>query len=412
MNTKQFKFSFYVFAMIGAILTLALLATAAFAGGVALAPQLNSTAQAAPAVQSANPATDDMLAAYENALTGIYDTALPSVVEIVVTQKVERDSSHQFNFDFGPSGPRSQQQPDNPYRFGQGSGFVWDTEGHIVTNYHVVKNADSVEVIFADGARLEAKVLGGDPDADLAVLQVEEPAGGLKPLPLGDSDSLQPGHLTIAIGTPFGQDFSMTSGIVSAVGRTIRSGNSSYSIPEVIQTDAAINPGNSGGPLLNRHGEVIGINTMIISQSGSNAGIGFAVPINIAQKVVPTLIKGQDYEYAWLGISGTTLSTEAANEMGLPADTTGALVISVAQDSPADKAGLRGSDKTLTIAGREFPFGGDVITAIDGQAVGDMDDLIAYLVEQLRPGDKADLTIIRDGQSETVTVTLGSRPNN
>jgi len=411
MNTKRFKTSFYVFSMIGAIVTLALLATAAFAGGVALAPQLNSSAQAAPAAQTAS--DGDVLAAYENALTGIYNDALPSIVEIVVTEKVDTSSFHQFNFDFGPSGPQFQQQPDqNPYRYGQGSGFVWDTDGHIVTNNHVVENADSVEVIFADGTRLDAEVLGTDPDADLAVLQVDEPAGGLNPLPLGDSDTLQPGQLTIAIGAPYGQDFTMTSGIVSAVGRTIRSGNSNYSIPEVIQTDAAINPGNSGGPLLNRHGEVIGINTMIISKSGSNAGVGFAVPINIAQKVVPTLISGEDYEYAWLGISGTTLSPDAAAEMDLPEDTTGALVISVAQNSPADKAGLHGSDKTLTIAGREFPFGGDVITAIDDQPVSEMDDLITYLVDNLKPGDKADLTIIRDGETRTVTVTLGSRPAN
>ncbi|RME50310.1 MAG: PDZ domain-containing protein, partial [Caldilineae bacterium] len=304
------------------------------------------------------------------------------------------------------------QQPREYYNHGLGSGFVWDKEGHIVTNYHVVADATDVEVVFADGTEAKAEVLGTDPDADLAVIKVDLPAEDLHPVTLGDSDALQPGQIAIAIGNPFGQDFTMTSGIISAVGRTIRSGNSPFSIPEVIQTDAPINPGNSGGPLLNRHGEVIGINTMIISRSGASAGIGFAVPINIAKTVVPTLMKGERYEYSWLGITGTTLTPEVADFMDLPDGTRGVLVIDVATNSPADKAGLRGSDKTLKVAGAEYQLGGDVITAIDDQPVEEMDDLIAYLVEETRPGDTVTLTVLHpNGEQETLKVTLAARPD-
>jgi serine protease Do len=204
----------------------------------------------------------------------------------------------------------------------------------------------------------------------------------------------------------------MTSGIVSAVGRTISSRNSSFLIPEVIQTDAAINPGSSGGPLLNRQGEVIGINAMIISESGSNAGVGFAIPINIAKQILPTLIAGKEYQYAWLGIDGISLTEEVAAAMSLPADTRGALVTSVAQGSPADRAGLHGSQEVLTVAGQEYPSGGDIITAIEGEPVGGTDDLITYLVENTHPGDQVTLNLIRSGgEKESVSVTLGVRPN-
>ncbi|MDX1521274.1 MAG: trypsin-like peptidase domain-containing protein, partial [Anaerolineae bacterium] len=303
------------------------------------------------------------------------------------------------------------QTPEEFYNQGQGSGFVWDEAGHIVTNYHVVENASRVEVIFANDTIVEAEVLGVDPDADLAVLQVDVPAGTLKPVTLGDSDALQVGQLAVAIGNPFGQEFTMTSGIISAVGRTIRSGNSLFSIPEVIQTDAPINPGNSGGPLLNRQGEVVGINSQIISRSGANAGIGFAIPINIAKQIVPTLIEGEKFEYAWLGITGTTLTSEVADFMKLPADTRGVLVIDVAQDGPANEAGLQGSDKTLTVEGAEYQLGGDVIIGIDDQPVEHMDDLITYLIEETRPGDEITLEVIRpDGEQETINITLAARP--
>jgi len=296
MNKR--KISQYTLVSLAAAVALAVVAALAFAGGLALAPRLNVVAQAADGggvlqLTSTVPAelvleSDDVLATFEGALISVYQRTLPSVVDVEVTQRVSVGTGNGFG---GGSG--------DLFRQGEGSGFVWDTEGHIVTNYHVVQDAETVRVIFADGASLEAEVIGSDADADLAVLEVKLPASGLQPLVLGDSDALQVGQLTIAIGNPYGQDFTMTTGIVSAVGRTIPANRSSFSIPQVIQTDAAINPGNSGGPLLNRRGEVVGINAMILSDSGSNDGVGFAIPINIARQIVPTLIAGEDYEYAW-----------------------------------------------------------------------------------------------------------------
>lgn len=402
-KTKGF---FYLFIGAGAIITLALLATITFSAGLILAPQLNSVAQAAPATAAEE---TDALAIYENAMTGIYNAAIPSVVKIEVVQKAQTQQDQFQGFETNPLFPQMPQQ-QTP-RQGQGSGFVWDNQGHIVTNNHVVEGADKVSVSFVDGTSVEATVVGTDPDSDLAVLKIDLPASQLKPLPLGDSNTLAVGQLTIALGNPFGQEFTMTSGIISAVGRTIRGGNSAYSIPEAIQTDAAINPGNSGGPLLNRRGEVIGINSQIISESGSSAGIGFAIPIDIARKVVPTLIEGKDFEYAWLGISGQSVTGDIAEVMDLPADTQGALVISLAQGGPADKAGLKGSDKILSVDGLEIPFGGDVITAINNTPVSGMDDLITYLLEKTQPGDKVDLSVMqKGGKTSTVTVTLGTRP--
>lgn len=337
-----------------------------------------------------------IVAAQEEVLSRIYENALPSVVHIRVVQKVQAPGI---------------QGPQEFYRRGEGSGFVWDREGHTVTNNHVVEGSDRVEVVFWDGTTVEAAVLGTDPDADLAVIKVDLPAEKLQPLSLGDSASLKVGQMAVAIGNPFGQEFTMTSGIISALGRTIRSGASFFSIPEVIQTDAPINPGNSGGPLLDRQGRVIGINTMIISQSGASAGIGFAVPVNIAKRVVPALIEEGRYEYAWLGISGTSLTPELARLMDLPEETRGTLVVNVAKDGPAEKAGLRGSDKTVKKDGQELQIGGDVIVSINGQPVEDMDDLIAYLVRETRPGDTVKLGLIRQGgRRETVEVVLGTRP--
>ncbi len=382
-----------------------------FAGGVFLAPHLNGIAQAA----QTSPSDADVVAAYERALSDLYNAAVPSVVSIRVTQSVEGRSQLPTPFEFGP--PDALPQPDEegqiPPRRGQGSGFVWDTEGHIITNYHVVADATGVEVVFANGRTVEAEVLGTDPNSDLAVIKVDLPASELQPVTLGDSDNLKVGQLAIAIGSPFGQEFTMTSGIVSAVGRTIRSGNTFFSIPEAIQTDAPINPGNSGGPLLDRQGAVIGINTQILSFSGVNGGVGFAVPINTAKQVVPTLIKGEDYEYAWLGITGATLTSEVIESMKLPTDLQGALIINVAQDGPADKVGLVGSDKTtLTVEGIDYQLGGDIITTIDGQPVKSIEELITYLNQETRPGDTIQLEVIHaDGSQETVNVTLGTRPS-
>jgi 2-alkenal reductase len=298
---------------------------------------------------------------------------------------------------------------DDLYRRGEGSGFVWDTEGHIVTNDHVVEDATIVEVHFKDGTILEADVIGTDPQSDIAVIKVDPTQVALKPVTLGDSDQVKVGQLAVAIGNPFGQTWTMTRGIVSAVGRVIQSGLSRFSIPEVIQTDAAINPGNSGGPLLNSRGEVIGMNTMIISQSGSSSGVGFAVPSNIIAKVVPALISKGSYAYPWLGITGRDLLPQDVKALDLPVRR-GALVLDVAAGSPADKAGLRGSERVIRVQGQELTTGGDVITAIDDTPVTGMDQLISYLVRKTQPGQQVTLTIIRDGKEKKVTVTLAERP--
>ena len=399
---------FFTVISITAVLLLVLLTSVAFAGGIVLAPQLMSTAQAAPRAVG----DSEIVAAYEDQLAAIYEEAVDSVVKIDVT--VFRNSVNN-NSESGPTPDFSPFTPFPPDDFplqGQGSGFVWDTEGHIVTNYHVVSGAEEVVVTFADGAQADAEVIGSDPDADLAVLKVDLPAEDLEPLAIGDSDNLHVGQLTVAIGTPFGQDFTMTSGIVSAIGRTIRSGNGQYSIPTVIQTDASINPGNSGGPLLNRLGEVIGINTQILSRSGSNSGVGFAVPINIASRVVPTLIAGQAYEYSWLGISGNDLNSDIADFLQLPANTHGALVAAVAEGGPAELAGLRGVEQVEEVNGQSFPVGADIIVAINGEAVDGINDVITYLVQSTKPGDEITLDVIRaDGQPASLTVTLGVRPH-
>ena len=353
---------------------------------------------------------DDIVAAQEQVLVRIYETLLPSVVRISVIQQLN----------LGQDAPRLPRipglpLPDDPQDFfqrGQGSGFVWDNDGHIVTNNHVIQGADRVIVLFADRTEIEARVIGTDPDSDLAVLELEESKDDAVPVVLGDSDGLKVGQMAVAIGAPFGQDFTMTTGIISALSRTIRSSNSTYSIPQVIQTDAPINPGNSGGPLLDRQGRVIGVNTQIISRSGVSSGIGFSVPIDTAKQVIPALIKDGRYEYSWLGITGSTLGSEMAEEMDLPRNTGGALVIQVNSDSPADMAGLRGSARTINLDGIDIPSGGDVIVAIEGVAVKTMDDLISYLVSKTRPGEKIILDILRDGEGRrTLEVTLGKRPS-
>jgi 2-alkenal reductase len=332
------------------------------------------------------PDADAIVAAQEQVISGIYDRLVPSVVRI------------------------RSSRPREPLP-SSGSGFVWDDQGHIVTNHHVIEGASRVTVIFADDTELEATVLGSDPDSDLAVLQAEESDHPMTPVILGDSSAVRVGNIAVAIGNPFGLEFTITSGIISAVGRTINSGNSDFSIPQVIQTDAPINPGNSGGPLLDRQGQVIGINTQIISNNGASSGIGFAVPINAARRVIPGLIADGHYDYAWLGISGTTLTRDLAELNGLPRNTRGTQIIDLAPGGPADKGGLHGSDATGTIDGLEVPVGGDLIVAINGSPIEEMDQLIVYLIENTSPGDEVEIGYLRGGQSEeTLTVTLGKRP--
>lgn len=350
---------------------------------------------------------DAIVAAFETVLGRIYEDSLNSVVQIRVAQQFDPQQGGEFVNPFA--------DPNNPdedfFSRGEGSGFVWDSQGHIVTNRHVVADADRVTVIFANGSEVEADVVGVDTDSDLAVLKIEFPTDDIVPVQLGDSDEVKVGQTAVAIGNPFSQDFTLTSGIVSAVGRTIRSGASQYSIPAVIQTDASINPGNSGGPLLNRKGEVIGINTQMISRSGSNSGIGFAVPINVAKTVVPSLIGDGQFDYAWLGISGGTVSGRVAGLMDLPSDTRGALVILLAPDGPAETAGMRASESVERIDGFNVPYGGDVIIGIDGDSIRSMDDLIAYLVANTRPGDVIIMEVMRPGgEVVEIEVTLGTRP--
>ena len=285
-----------------------------------------------------------IFAAQEQVLVDIYEKLVPSVVQVRTVRELgdmpQAPEVPSLPFDRFPDIPR---MPDERFRRGGGTGFIWDEQGRIVTNHHVVAGADRVIVTLYDGSETDAEILGFDPDSDLAVLQIEIPEGvGVNPVQLGDSSALKVGQSVAAIGNPFGQDFSITSGIVSAVGRTIRSGHSQFSIPEVIQTDASMNPGNSGGPLLDRLGRVIGVNTQIISQSGANAGIGFAVPVNIAKQVVPTLIEKGEYSYAWLGISGTTLRPDVAERMDLPRDTRGTLVIDVTDGRSGGQGGNLG----------------------------------------------------------------------
>jgi len=347
----------------------------------------------------------NLVAAQESVMIQIYQKAVPSVVNIQVIQgSGGNDGTGAF--------PNVPGVPEDFLERGEGSGFVWDDKGRIVTNQHVIDGAEIVTVIFSDRTQVLAKVLGGDTDSDLAVLELLEPIDGLNPIDLGDSSEVLVGQLAIAIGAPFGQEFTMTSGIVSAVGRTIRSGFSQFTVPEVIQTDAPINPGNSGGPLLDRHGRVMGINTQIISRSGSNAGVGLAVPINIAKMVVPALIEDGKYEYSWLGISGGPVRPHVVQLMDLPEGTEGALVITVREDGPAADGGLTGSDRTEVVNGIQYALGGDTITGIDGSKVRDMTDLIVYLTNNTRPGDEIMLEVIhQDGTSEDLQIVLGTRPS-
>ena len=348
--------------------------------------------------------------AEEQLLINIYKRVNPAVANIRVTKRVKG-----FRFEFEipgfPQGPEESPVP------GEGSGFVYDKEGHIVTNNHVVEGAEEIEVTFSDGTIVEAEVVGMDPDSDLAVLKVDLPPEGLRAVELGDSDRLEVGQRVIAIGNPFGLNGTMTTGIISALERTLTLGRISttvggrFSIPELIQTDAAINPGNSGGPLLDSQGRVIGVNTAITSLSGSFAGVGFAVPVNLVKRVVPELIEKGRYAYPWLGITGIALHPQVVEAMDLPVER-GALVTEVVGGGPAEKVGLRGGDKdrTIEVQGREIPLGGDVIIAIDGVEVKSMEDIIIYLVRETKVGQRVKLTIIRDGREMRIEVELAERP--
>lgn len=293
---------------------------------------------------------------------------------------------------------------------GQGSGFVIDAEGHIVTNAHVVHGADSVDIIFSDNTIRTGQVLGEDLHADLAVVKVDGLPAGVNPLLLGSIDGVQVGQTVVAIGNPFGLGGTLTRGIVSALGRTIPA-LTQFSIPQTIQTDAPINPGNSGGPLLNLRGQVIGVNAQIEtgSSSRSNSGVGFAIPVSILSRSVPNLIANGKMDWSWLGVSGGSVTPELVEGMDLPVER-GAYVAEVAAGGPADKAGLRGATREVTVGGRRAIVGGDVIIAVNGEPVTSFEDILIYMALNTNPGQQITLTIIRNGKQQDVQVTLAPRP--
>ncbi len=367
------------------------------------APPVRPTDAPLPPIQAPMPTTNTEVAftEYEQQLIMLYQQASQAVVsiDVVVDQSANLPPGHP---PISPDGPT-----------GQGSGFLFDTQGHIVTNHHVIDGASQIQVRFANGATVVADLIGSDPDSDLAVIKVTSLPEGMRPLPLGDSRLVQVGQTAVAIGSPFGQPNTLTVGVISGLGRTLRGPSrsfGSFSIPNVIQTDAAINPGNSGGPLLNLRGEVIGVNTAIsVSLGGSSfEGVGYAVSAQTVARVVPALIMHGRYDHPWLGISMTTIDTLFANRFGLPVNR-GVLIGVVQADSPAGVVGLRGGTREATYRGLPVLLGGDIILACNDVPIFSSDQLIG-LLDQYQVGDQVVLTIQRDGEQMQVTVTLAARP--
>jgi serine protease Do len=362
---------------------------------------VESPAVSAPVVINIDPSAD----VEPQILRAIYQKANPSVVKIVslgiIPTAVEGE-------DLLPQG--------------QGSGFVWDAAGYIVTNAHVVEGTDTVQVVFADDRMVTGQVLGADAFTDLAVIEIDPTGLDLVQVELGTIDELHVGDRAIAIGAPFDFAGSMTVGTVSGLGRSIRSLNARYTIPEVIQTDAPINPGNSGGPLLDSLGRVIGINAQIRTDGSvrANSGVGFAIPIYIAERVVPVLIDEGQYQHPFIGVSGQTFSPEWAEALGFPADVRGAYVSEALANNPAARAGLRGADRDTNVVIGANPMtgqpqylrgGGDLIIGINDQPVEKFDDLLIYLFRYASPDDEVQLTVLRsNGQQSVIPVRLGVRP--
>lgn len=405
------------------MVTLAACGSINFAGatksaGIHLASPLTGPTPTLPAPvvpSTSNGASSDLLSAYQGTLEQIYTTVSPSVVNIRVVEKVAPSDTGTLQIPGFPffNVPQGQGQQQPQFQSALGSGFVWDQNGDIVTNNHVIAGADKIEVTFSDGTTVPAKLVGADPDSDLAVVKVDVPATQLHPVQMGDSNAVKVGELAIAIGNPFGLEGSMTTGIISAVGRDLPADENaaqSYTIPDIIQTDAPINPGNSGGVLIDTQGQVLGVTSAIESPVRASAGVGFAIPSKIVNNVIPALIKDGKYVHTWLGISGTSLTPDLATAMKLDASQRGALVEDVSPNSPAEKAGLHGSNQQVTIDGQQVNVGGDVITAVDNQKVLQMDDLIAYLESNTKVGQTVTLTVLRDGKQQTLDVTLEARP--
>jgi len=324
----------------------------------------------------------------EQLVTNLYERVGPSVVHITA-QVITVD------FFFGPM-PKE----------GTGSGFIYDDQGHIVTNYHVIEGADSIEVKFSDKLEVPAQVVGIDPANDLAVLVVETVPQGIEPLPLGSSDDLRVGQRTIAIGNPFGLDRTLTTGVVSALGRPLQTERDNTVIFDVIQTDAAINPGNSGGPLLNSRGQVIGINTAIRENA---QGIGFAVPANTVKRIVPALIENGFYPHPWAGFLGYSITPDLANRLRLPVDQ-GILVAQLYRNGPAAMAGIRGASSELIVGNRRYLVGGDIITAVNQQPITGWNNLSEYLELNTNVGDVITLSLIREGEIFEAELTLMAQP--
>ena len=303
-----------------------------------------------------------------------------------------------------------QVERDGQNRGSQGSGFVYDNLGHIITNAHVVDGATKATVTFLDGSQYNAEIIGKDKFTDIAVIKVSEKPRLLHPLQIGDSSQLRVGEQVAAIGNPFGLSGSMTSGIVSQMGRLLPSQDGGFSIPDVIQTDAAINPGNSGGPLLNLRGEVVGINTAIQSSSGEFSGVGFAIPSNTAIKIVPSLIEDGEYHHPWIGISGRDIDPDLARVLELK-DAKGFLIITVVDGSPADKAGLKGMTATQVIGGKEYPANGDIIISVDDKEVRKISDILIHLQREKSVGDTMVLGVVRDGEFMHISLELVERPD-
>lgn len=299
--------------------------------------------------------------------------------------------------------------PDQRSQGGSGSGFVYDEHGHIITNEHVVDGRGRITVTFLDGRSYNAEIVGVDPFTDVAVIRADSGPALLRPLPIGDSSAIRVGEQVAAIGNPFGLSGSMTSGIVSQLGRLLPAQETDFSIPDIIQIDAPINPGNSGGPLLNSAGEVVGMNTAIQTDTGQFVGIGFAVPSQTMLKVVPRLISDGEYLHPWIGVSGVDIYPDLAGALGLE-DSRGFLISGVARGGPADRAGLRGSTVVVEVGGSPVSIGGDVILAVDGLDVRKIDDILVHLQREKEVGDSIQLRVLRDGSERLVTLTLDERP--
>jgi S1-C subfamily serine protease len=344
----------------------------------------------APVVKNASFAERDAALTNDEALNvRIYRQASPAVANIL-TKATEYD----FWMDPVPVE-------------GAGSGFVMDAKGYILTNFHVVQGAQSIEVVLGDQSRHAAKFIGADQRNDVALIKIEPGAKPLAVLPLGDSAALQVGQKVLAIGNPFGFQSTLTTGVVSALGRTVQTGQNTL-IDEAIQTDAAINRGNSGGPLINTHGEVIGINSAIYTPSGTTAGIGFAIPINTAKRIAHDLITDGRVHQAFIGVETIPINESFAEALGLPAQE-GLLVQTTTRGGPAAEAGIKGGDRVAQAGMRRFYIGGDVITAIDGQKVTTQLD-VNLVLNKKRPGDEVRVSLFRGGKKMDVEVKLGERP--